>query len=127
MLFKRFSIDRKEKDVKPGENFIGYLNLVAGAVKTSFSTVMRRNQPERPEIHKVFPDNYSLTFIRTMAKQGGFGTSAIYLKNIAKFGHAFTSDNLIKMALIRMKEDKMDTLNDQLYRQEAANYNEVNC
>lgn len=84
-------------DINAQENFIGYLAEVADSIATVFKKTFEATAIDSSQVKMLFTNNYGLNTMRVFAHKSGVPINRIYTDNIARFGHAFSADNLINL------------------------------
>jgi 3-oxoacyl-[acyl-carrier-protein] synthase III len=82
---------------KPSDDLLAYMKATLDGIKAAYDGVMKAEGVTSESISKVITNNYNLSIVRTFTMPARFKTSQIYTANLARFAHAFASDNLINL------------------------------
>jgi 3-oxoacyl-[acyl-carrier-protein] synthase-3 len=83
--------------VDPSKNFKEYFQRTLAGVKSVGTTLLENNKLHPTDITGVIVNNYNTSIMYTLVTQIGFTLEQTCLNNLAAFGHAFASDNLINL------------------------------
>lgn len=82
---------------KPSDDLLGYMKATMDGIKAAYDGVMKAEGITAESISKVITNNYNLSIVRTFTMPARFKASQMYTANIARYAHAFASDNLINL------------------------------
>jgi 3-oxoacyl-[acyl-carrier-protein] synthase III len=82
---------------KPSDDLLGYMKATFEGIKAAYDGVMKAEAITAESISKVITNNYNLSIVRTFTMPAKFKITQMYTANLARFAHAFASDNLINL------------------------------
>lgn len=89
-------------------NVTGYLKRCAAGIKSTFAELVKLDNSAISDYKKVFIGNYNLMVQRIYSNELGMAQDQLFLDNIPRIGHVFSSDLLINY------KDFVDTNTDTL-------------